>query len=732
MSKKKLQRAVMTLKDFHGGSIPSDLPLPSAPGMSVERISFDRQGSGASMSPVGRGFGGGSERSSMSQNRQGLGSSGVRAFEDKASLFPNTANIGRNYDEDERSKPVDGYPRSSSTEQQQSMYPENMEQVGYAQADVSQTDRKLVYGESYGSSRGADSNDGIRSGFGERHIVGESTRVQGGYPDTGGYVHDSGGDGLNGNGAIGGWGGYQDPGRRMKFFDKGRIGRVESDYTREPSDPRSLQQADRGIRAYNPGVGNDNHALDSGYGASLPERNPNSSNPHEIWTQQVNWDQGDRASGGRSTERQRSPPLVESNQAFVKERSVPSVGGYLVGISQIEAPSSASGPQVPLVTPEPVAERPKLKLLPRSKPLEMNEAVEHIGSERRKDELTTEGKVAEAVDGSGHLVKGPSSNFESGDLGSKLAERPKLNLKPRSQPLEEGAAPAGSDRIRDSIFGGARPREFVLRARGANDISTMGEDCIPSPPSLHIWGDEKQVRTQSFEHQAEGFMESQGPGFRERKVSKQDWVAPSNHLGNPEWKSRGDFDKQDNPGQYEVNHTYNHHSSHSHDPDRQELALHDLHKTDSWHRPASPNPPTSAVSTPFNNSSAPVGHHSFNAPASPLELAKAFSRSSSIGSSMAGFTQSNSGNQRGPLNLISRSQSYGPGFMNGNGGGYGQQVASFSCLAEAGPSPPMNRDVYAPGSGYGGNRPYDRFGSAKNTGGFCSGVGAMNSRLSHG
>lgn len=528
MSKKKLQRAVMTLKDFHGGSIPSDLPLPSAPGMSVERSSFDRQGSGARMSPVGRGYSGGSERSSMNQNRQGLGSSGVRALEDKASLFPNPANIGRNYDEDERSKPVDGCPRSSghsSTEQyeehdkvynqehgyksmmapvlyaafkpkpavsppphwwqqppaaaaasvdynsganvwpaqeqessnqrpaaelvrsqrwesdswpaaqtpkhktlelgmmpdkgssrtswkpehsyggttpsdpqghghgsgnplerpnfsrRQSMYPENMEQVGYAQANVSQTDRKLVYGESHGSSRGADSNDGIRSGFGERHIVGESTRVQGGYPGTGGYVHDSSGDGLNGNGAIGGWGGYQDPGRRMKFFDKGRIGRVESDYTREPSDPKSPQQADRGIRAYNPGVGNDNHALGSGYGASLPERNPNSSNPHESWTQQVNWDQGDRASGGRNTERRRSPPLVESNQAFVEERSAPSAGGYLVGFSQIEAPSAASGPQVPLVTTEPVAERPKLKLLPRSKALEMNEAVEHIGSE---------------------------------------------------------------------------------------------------------------------------------------------------------------------------------------------------------------------------------------------------------------------------------------------------------------------------------------------------------------
>lgn len=30
MAKKK---ATMTLKDFHGGSIPSDLPLPSAPGV---------------------------------------------------------------------------------------------------------------------------------------------------------------------------------------------------------------------------------------------------------------------------------------------------------------------------------------------------------------------------------------------------------------------------------------------------------------------------------------------------------------------------------------------------------------------------------------------------------------------------------------------------------------------------------------------------------------------------
>ena len=35
MSKKKESRNIMTLKDFHDGSILTDLPLPSAPGGSI-------------------------------------------------------------------------------------------------------------------------------------------------------------------------------------------------------------------------------------------------------------------------------------------------------------------------------------------------------------------------------------------------------------------------------------------------------------------------------------------------------------------------------------------------------------------------------------------------------------------------------------------------------------------------------------------------------------------------
>lgn len=107
MSKKKaFSGSTMTLKDFHGGSIPSPLQLPSAPGMTMERSGHDRPNSGGWMgSSLNRGYGG--ERGGFL--KQGS-ANGARSFEDKALYFPNPANIGRNYDEDER-KPVDGHNR---------------------------------------------------------------------------------------------------------------------------------------------------------------------------------------------------------------------------------------------------------------------------------------------------------------------------------------------------------------------------------------------------------------------------------------------------------------------------------------------------------------------------------------------------------------------------------------------------------------------------------------------
>ncbi|CAK9882900.1 unnamed protein product [Sphagnum jensenii] len=721
MSKKKVSRAVMTLKDFHGGSIPSDLPLPSAPGMAVERSSFERQGSGAWMSPVGRGGYGGNERNSMGQNRQGLGNA-IRGFEDKASLFPNPANIGRNYDEDER-KPVDGRPRSSHSAEQ------------YEEHAYDERPRSGHHDKTF--NRFSPDEHGFR-GMAPA-ASGQSSQVNKPKPPvsppppnwrqppqqpppTAGFVDRNSGPNV--------W-----PARQVS-----EVNQMPAELVQNQS------QVSVSWRTQTP----KSKTLD----LAMPDNkaSPKSWQPeHSYGGESTGW-QG-HGHGSENPERSH----FSRQQAMYPDKNI-NPRGYASGIAQMDGRVIYGESYGGRGAYKPVAERPKLKLLPRSKPLELNEALGCIGSEVPAIEvLTILSYIYDAIDASGFVVKGPPSNFESGDGGSKLVERPKLNLKPRSQPLEAQGATGGSDRSWDSVFGGARPRELVLRARGANDFGTAGENRIPSPPSPRIGqipgsgntkleqqkggrsdrsdsrGEEKQVGSQPYEHQGERFMERQGSGLREQQGSKQDWLAPSNHLGDKEWKGHRDSEKQDNKDRYEVNRPYDYQNSHSRGTDRQESTLRGAHKADGWRRPTSPIPVRSPAWTPSNSSTAPGGHHSFNAPASALELAKAFSRSSSIGSPMAGITQSNSGDQRHSVNLISRGQGYGPGSMKGNVTGYDQKDVSFSRLAESPPaSSPIKRDVYAPGSGYGGNKSYNRFGGSKNGGGFGSAVGDMNSRLSYG
>ncbi|CAI0460716.1 unnamed protein product [Linum tenue] len=93
MSKKKVS-STMSLKDFHGGSIPSDLPLPSAPGVP-----------GSDRSPSAN-WGNNLMRADLRPRPKSSGAS--RGFDEKASLLSHPSPpIGRNFDEDER-KPLDG------------------------------------------------------------------------------------------------------------------------------------------------------------------------------------------------------------------------------------------------------------------------------------------------------------------------------------------------------------------------------------------------------------------------------------------------------------------------------------------------------------------------------------------------------------------------------------------------------------------------------------------------
>ncbi|XP_039029455.1 uncharacterized protein LOC120163637 [Hibiscus syriacus] len=127
----------MTLKDFHGGSIPFDLPLPSAPGVIVRPI--DRTGSDRPTfwgNPVGRPNDRARPNSSPATRRSDRATSWgnpvgqpdnhdrpnssptTRHFDDKTQFFSSSVHIGRYFEEDER-KSLDGgsAPRRTITDE---------------------------------------------------------------------------------------------------------------------------------------------------------------------------------------------------------------------------------------------------------------------------------------------------------------------------------------------------------------------------------------------------------------------------------------------------------------------------------------------------------------------------------------------------------------------------------------------------------------------------------------
>lgn len=136
----------------------------------VERSSYERQGSGAWMSPsLGRGYGGNDR--SVGYSRQGSGN-GVRTYEDKASFFPNPANIGRNYDEDER-KPMDGQPRSGNNDRYEDHGYEERPRSGYEKIvdRYSMDEQQGSYTPSSGSDRFGHPAEGVNYGPGDGQVM---------------------------------------------------------------------------------------------------------------------------------------------------------------------------------------------------------------------------------------------------------------------------------------------------------------------------------------------------------------------------------------------------------------------------------------------------------------------------------------------------------------------------------------------------------------------------------
>ncbi|CAM6110768.1 unnamed protein product [Calypogeia fissa] len=833
MSKKKgASRSAMTLKDFHGGSIPSDLPLPSAPGMTVDRSVFERQGSGTWMSPtLGRGYN--NDRSSY--HRQGS-STGVRTFEDKASYFPNPANIGRNYDEDER-KPVDSRPRSSHSAERfdDHSYDERRGAGGYA-ADRYAVEDQANYSDSRGSGAserfprsqvagggGFETDIYVHDEFGlipvgpppsrvlppqdvpsrsqpssyQREMVPEPRVEQSSYmqiqqqttsapppyspnqqiaaspprswknpvqqtpasapvsAESGTNVWTARRDGGDFNrtqvpeavsdsqGSPAPWRPQSIVGRAVDKVSAGRWqadssrpspGRWQADSSRESVTKPSAAEEESagGYGAY----GADN--VRQSYSEDLVER------PRYVGTEP---DRVVHSGTGRVPYDDGRPELIDQNKAGFRDAGRASFvsGGIGSSSSNGRFPSElladrnrySEGGEASLSIatetsrqssqPE-ITERPKLKLLPRSKPLEKIETPTAESENVAGYEETTRNLRGLSDNIQQPEVPSPDGVFPKRDPAgandeADRAERPKLNLKPRSQPQE--AEPAeGSEKVRQSVFGGARPRELVLKERGVDDVVdvalTPGISSLPTSatPVAKVEAG-NAAKTEKPETRADEKYESRRYERPERSYERQG----SHHADRaPDGKwdrekdSQWDQERTDGPRRREFDRQ---------DSRRDNESRRDIDKQDSWRKPAE-----SPVSGPAVKSSGPAlsslvdpsprgsGRFGYSSPASAVELAQAFTRSSSIGSTMTGSTRA-SNNLRTPLSPVPKSSVQG--FVPGYGNGTASRDAPFSRLAEAAPPPfsASSGDTYLQYSGIGVDSQSGYFGSGK-LGGYAS------------
>ncbi|KAL2924533.1 Thionin BTH7, partial [Bienertia sinuspersici] len=119
--------------------------------------------------------------------------------------------------------------------------------------------------------------------------------------------------------------------------------------------------------------------------------------------------------------------------------------------------SSCGGPL--LQQPPEVSERPKLKLLPRTKPLDVQEPSIVDCRQGLQQSVDNSLLVASNIHGNTNHVKSRPSSSEarsgkpgvsgSEAAGHQVVERPKLNLKPRVQPVHQSDGNAERERIKN-------------------------------------------------------------------------------------------------------------------------------------------------------------------------------------------------------------------------------------------------------------------------------------------
>ncbi|KAK9285904.1 hypothetical protein L1049_025105 [Liquidambar formosana] len=434
MSKKKaFSGSTMSLKDFHGGSIPSDLPLPSAPGLIV-RSGSDQQIS----TPWGNNL-------IRSDNRARPKSSGAaRNLDEKASFLSHPAPIGQNFDEDER-KPLDGIsvPRRTISD----------DSIRATTPPIRQESKPDLVS----SARPSDGNPVWRSPNLAPHS--SPVRLVGATP-VGVNLPDPGGNNRQTvvNSYQNAWG------MRKELMGIGETG--ASSVLSGPNAESKFAQAS---------------ALEKVSSGKWQSKNPLQLLPHLL----VSRDNCSNMSNGVDLASERGDYDAtwgsHAERGRIAEDEIQRDGNELLGFARERPPICAeealTEQRQPVAAPE-ISERSKLKLVPRSKPLEISEKDRKQGHQQSIDS----GKVKNPNEMYGNTTS-PKLVSAVGEGGNQPVDRPKLNLKPRSKPLEQSEG--SFERERNTLFGGARPRELVLKERGIDDLAINSLDLRQMPNRMN-------------------------------------------------------------------------------------------------------------------------------------------------------------------------------------------------------------------------------------------------------
>ncbi|KAK9056367.1 hypothetical protein SSX86_027457 [Deinandra increscens subsp. villosa] len=431
MAKKK---ATMTLKDFHGGSIPSDLPLPSAPGVTVRPLNhggFDRPSSWTN--PMGR-----------QDQRLRPGSAGaVRTYDDKTPFLTQNVHIGRNFDEDER-KPLDGgsAPRRAVIDENirgggvpvRQEPKSDYSMAGNAPTRPATTPLSQFTCGSAGGSYATRFSEAANVSSGRSYVKSEGRALG---PSNSNMVVDSKVSGSFPNA----WGPRK---VAVEISEPVAASWSVPDAATKLAHASALEKVSSGRW-----LSNQNKQIDVEI-IRHPEPEAKIQSKGNAYTT-FSYGSTD-VPGGRSVSANDRVPMARTSTHS--------------DAVQVQSPSGAT------LGGSEVTERPKLKLLPRSKPVDSIEplvAYKQIVPQSGEPVIGNEfyGNVNSSVNG-----------LAGSEDTRQAYEHQRVNLKPRSQPLEQ--MERHTERERNTLFGGARPRELVLKERGVDDV-VVDHEIIQSP-----------------------------------------------------------------------------------------------------------------------------------------------------------------------------------------------------------------------------------------------------------